>query len=102
MTQLVGRILRQPQVTKTGHEALDACYVLCHDAKTAAVVGAIKQSLETEGMGDLAVQVSGASADTAELPKPVRLQRRPELAHLRLFLPRVSCGPWPPEARIGV
>jgi type III restriction enzyme len=90
MTQLVGRILRQPQVTKTGREALDACYVLCHDAKTALVVGAIKKSLEAEGMGDLAMQVSGNSADAAEVAKPVKLQRRTELAPLRLFLPRVS------------
>ena len=88
MTQLVGRILRQPQVTKTGRAALDACYVLCHDAKTGAVVGAIKQSLESEGMGDLALSVKGEAGE-----KPiglVRLKRRPELAALRIFLPKVT------------
>jgi type III restriction enzyme len=42
MTQLVGRILRQPHVTKTGREALDACYVHCFDANTATVVKAVK------------------------------------------------------------
>jgi type III restriction enzyme len=91
MTQLVGRILRQPHTTKTGREALDGCYVLCHDAKTAVVVGAIKKSLEGEGMGDLALKVSGGGDEEGKaVQREVRLKRRPELAHLRLFLPRVS------------
>lgn len=48
------------QVERTGREtrdtgfseALDACYVLCHDTGTATVVKAIKASLEGEGMGE--------------------------------------------------
>ena len=89
MTQLVGRILRLPQVTKTGREALDACYVLCFDANTAQVVRGIKKSLETEGMGDLAVSVCGA-ADTPPELQPITLLRRPAFAKLRLFLPKVT------------
>ncbi|MFZ5528621.1 MAG: DEAD/DEAH box helicase family protein [Pseudomonadota bacterium] len=89
MTQLVGRILRQPHVTKTGREALDACYVLCHDAKTADVVRAIKSSLEGEGMGDLAMVVSGV--DPSDAPtRQLKLKRRDSLAQVRLFLPRVT------------
>ena len=89
MTQLVGRILRLPQVTKTGREALDACYVLCHDARTAEVVRAIKKSLETEGMGDLALSVTGG-ADSSPHTQAVKLTRRPQFARLRLFVPRVT------------
>lgn len=89
MTQLVGRILRQPQVTKTGRADLDACWVLCHDAGTGDVVKAIKKSLEEEGMGDLGVSVSGDAATGADAPRLVPLKRRPELRDLRLFLPRV-------------
>ena len=88
MTQLVGRILRLPQVAKTGRAALDACWVLCHDANTAQVVRGIKQSLEDEGMGDLAVSVSGG--DTPPELKPVTLKRRAAFAKLRLFLPTVT------------
>ena len=88
MTQLVGRILRLPHVAKTGRDALDACYVLCFDADTAQVVRGIKQSLETEGMGDLAGRVTGDAA--ASLVPPVTLRRRPEFARLRLFLPKVT------------
>ena len=89
MTQLVGRILRLPQVAKTGREALDACYVLCHDARTAEVVRAIKKSLETEGMGDLALTVSGGTDDIAQA-QVATLNRRPRFAKLRLFVPKVT------------
>ncbi len=97
MTQLVGRILRLPQVTKTGREALDACYVLCHDARTGEVVKAIKKSLETEGMGDLAAIVTGGSEANADLHM-VKLQRRTQFAKLRIFVPRVTWAE-PGEAR---
>jgi type III restriction enzyme len=89
MTQLVGRILRQPQVTKTGREDLDACYVLCHDAGTATVVKAIKKSLEGEGMGDLALAVSGDDV-APSVRRTVHLKRRADLAAVRLFLPKVT------------
>lgn len=89
MTQLIGRILRLPHVAKTGREPLDACYVLCHDARTGDVVKSIKKSLETEGMGDLGVTVNGDSSDP-DLPKPVTARRRPPFTGLRIFLPKVA------------
>lgn len=89
MTQLVGRILRLPQVAKTGRAALDACYVQCYDATTADVVRAIKKSLEGEGMGDLAVSVREDASSTSN-KQQIELKRRPQFAHLRLFLPKVT------------
>jgi type III restriction enzyme len=88
MTQLMGRILRLPHVAKTSRAALDACYVLCHDAKTGEVIKAIKQSLETEGMGDLALSVQGEGGTAVS--KAVPFKRRSEFSQLRLFLPRVT------------
>ncbi len=89
LTQLVGRILRQPQVAKTGRAALDECYVLCHDAKTADVVKSIKDSLETEGMGDLVTGVRvGPNGDGAGKRTPIA--RRASSKSLRIFLPRVA------------
>lgn len=88
MTQLMGRILRLPHVAKTGREALDACYVLCHDAKTGDVVKAIKQSLETEGMGDLGLAVTGPGAEA--LTRKETFKRRAQFASLGIYLPRVT------------
>jgi len=89
MTQLVGRVLRLPQVAKTGRPALDACYVLCHDAKTGEVVAAIKKSLEDEGMGDLGLNVRSGTLDPAA-PRPVALHRRAPWQGVRLFAPIVT------------
>ena len=90
MTQLVGRILRQPQVTKTGREALDACYVQCFDAKTSEVVKAIKKSLEGEGMGDLAVAVHGDASASEQSERQIQLKRRAPFSGLRIFVPKVT------------
>ena len=53
MTQLVGRILRQPHAMKTGVAALDECYVYTHRADTQRVVAAIKEGLSNDGLSDL-------------------------------------------------
>ena len=58
LTQLVGRILRQPGAMKTHVEALDECHIVTHHAETASVVRAIKGGLERDGLGDLVVEVA--------------------------------------------
>jgi len=57
ITQLVGRILRQPGATKTRVPALDECYVICYQRKAVEVVAAVKQAFSEEGLGDLANHV---------------------------------------------
>ncbi len=88
MTQLVGRILRQPGAMKTGIEALDECHIVTHHAATAAVVEAIKSGLERDGLGDLVLQVP--QEDTAEAGHGVRkIIRRPSVAATEIYLPKV-------------
>lgn len=90
MTQLVGRILRQPQVAKTGDAALDACWVFCHDARTGEVVDSIRKALQGEGMGDLTLQVNGGEAPGgAGAEREIAIRRRQPWRGMRLFLPRV-------------
>lgn len=89
MTQLVGRILRQPQAAKTGNPALDSCYVYCFQVQTAAVVQGIKAGLENEGMGELAIEVRETDGDRPGSAAGRRIERRKEFADLRIFLPRV-------------
>jgi type III restriction enzyme len=90
MTQLVGRVLRQPRARKTGRELLDACYVLCHDAHTGKVVDGIKKALEDEGLGDLTLKLNAPPGEAAAPLLTLRRERREHLRGVRLFLPRVS------------
>ena len=88
MTQLVGRILRQPGALKTGIEALDECYVITHHADTAKVVGAIKEGLEQDGLGDLVLRVT--QDDKSASGKVTRtIKRRPAFATTEIYLPKV-------------
>lgn len=88
LTQLIGRILRQPHTAKTPLATLNESYVYCNDAKTGDVVNAVKKSLEVEGMGDLTGGVR--IDDPTKTPQLVTRRRPPALAHLRIFLPRVT------------
>lgn len=88
MTQLVGRILRQPGALKTGIGALDECHVITHHADTAAVVEGIKQGLEQDGLGDLFLQVE--QDDGSGGKKEVRkIRRRPAFSTAEIYLPKV-------------
>ncbi|MCY4047007.1 MAG: DEAD/DEAH box helicase family protein [Candidatus Dadabacteria bacterium] len=53
MTQLVGRVLRQPDAAKTGVPALDECYVFTQRRNSGEVIRNIKKELESEGLSDL-------------------------------------------------
>ena len=87
MTQLVGRILRQPHATKTGSAALNECHVVTHHAETADVIAAVKDGLERDGLGDLVLEVG--SQDTGDAPKSRRLLRRDCFAKKEIYLPKV-------------
>ncbi len=54
ITQLVGRILRQPYARKTQVKELDECYIYTYKPNAATLVREIKNGLESEGLGDLA------------------------------------------------
>lgn len=93
MTQLVGRILRQPHATRIAAEGedpheLDQCYVFTHRAETARVVAAIKDGLESEGLGDLVrdVSVAGAAGAASERRK---VNRRDKFSQTVIALPKV-------------
>jgi type III restriction enzyme len=88
MTQLVGRILRQPYALKTGVAALDECYVVTHHAGTQAVVQAIKSGLEKDGLADLVIEVPpGGAAPTPGTARKV--ERRADFRNLQIYLPKV-------------
>lgn len=53
ITQLVGRILRQPDGRKTKMKELDECYIYTYKPNAATLVREIKNGLESEGLGDI-------------------------------------------------
>ena len=88
MTQLVGRILRQPGAMKTGVAALDECHVITHQADTAKVVAEIKKGLEQDGLSDLVLSVSGgAEAGPARVAR--KNERRNDFRKVEIYLPKV-------------
>jgi type III restriction enzyme len=88
MTQLVGRILRQPYAIKNDVASLDECHVITHHAGTADVVGAIKDGLERDGLGDLVLHISQDDASVSD--KVARkIDRRPSFAKTEIYLPKV-------------
>ncbi|MFH1319136.1 MAG: DEAD/DEAH box helicase family protein [Bacteroidota bacterium] len=63
ITQLIGRILRQPFARKTKVKDLDECYVYTFRQNAANLVKGIKGNLESEGLGDIAGRISMDSED---------------------------------------
>lgn len=64
MTQLVGRILRQPYAKKTGIKELDESYVYFTSGETEDILRNIEKGFGDEGLGDLVQNVSPESGPT--------------------------------------
>ncbi len=86
MTQLIGRILRQPYVKRTGVEALDQCYVFTNRVETKLVTDAVQKGLEEAGMGDL---VAHFSDGTSREVTTVTRVRQSAFEGLDYYLPEV-------------
>ncbi len=93
ITQLVGRILRQPFARKTGVQELDECYVFTFQRNAATLVSEIKIGLESEGLGDIAGRVvgDGGGNGAAALPeKKVALREKFKQLKDKIFLPNFA------------
>lgn len=88
MTQLVGRILRQPHGVKTGIAALDECHVITHQASTRDVVEQIKKGLEQDGLADLVLSVAGGEA-AGDAKITQKIERRAAFKNVEIYLPLV-------------
>ena len=85
LTQLVGRVMRQPQARRTGREALDQCYVYCCNVDVGVAVSQVKNGLEQEGLTGLGDMVMSESSDFVRVP----FQRREKFKNEDIFLPLV-------------
>ncbi len=93
ITQLVGRVMRQPYAQRTGNESLDQCYVYCNNAEVGTVVTQVKNGLESEGLTGLGDEVMGASdsqqgSEMQEIETRT-ITRREQFQNQGIYLPMV-------------
>ena len=85
ITQLVGRVMRQPHARRANREALDKCYVYCLNTNVHNAVKQVKLGLEQEGLTGLGDAVTGNSGDF----KRITVKRRDRFKNTDIFLPKV-------------
>lgn len=85
ITQLVGRVMRQPYAQRTEREALDQCYVYCHNTNVGVAVEQVKKGLENEGLTGLDDAVTSGASDF----RRITVQRRDQFRNKDIFLPLV-------------
>jgi len=77
LTQLVGRILRQPYAQKTKIKELDESYVFCFQQNANEILGKIRKGFSDEGLGDLKGQIvndNGEELDEENKEKILEMQ----------------------------
>ncbi|MCX2522908.1 DEAD/DEAH box helicase [Larsenimonas rhizosphaerae] len=92
LTQMIGRVLRQPHAQATGVEALDECYVFTFDQDVTEAVNGVRKGLEDEGMADLVSSVKAVDPGSGKSRNMRReiINRNDKFAGLPpIFLPRV-------------
>ena len=85
ITQLVGRVMRQPHARRTGRERLDQCYVYCWNTDVGVAVSQVKQGLEQEGLTGLGDMVISDASDF----RRISMRRREKFRNTDIFLPLV-------------
>ena len=86
VTQLMGRVMRQPQARLTDFGDLDKCYVFCWQTAVDEAVVQVKRGLEHEGLTGLGHDVTGSDAVDMETQT---IRRRERFRGKPIFLPRV-------------
>ncbi len=90
ITQLVGRVMRQPHAQLTGNESLDQCYVFCNEIDVDAAVKQVKKGLESQGLTGLEDRVfaKGNTQDQADF-KIETIRHRKQFRGQEIYLPVV-------------
>ena len=85
LTQLMGRVMRQPDARRTGRDALDRCYVVCRQTGVDTAIKQVKNGLEHEGLTGLADDVTASVT-----PRDTRtVRRRDPHRNRKILLPKV-------------
>jgi len=78
MTQLVGRVLRQPYAKKTGIKDLDESYIYFVSGQTQEVLNKVVKGFEDEGLKDVAPGIQAHDRQGTELnpPKTIKIKQK--------------------------
>lgn len=87
MTQMLGRVMRQPYARATTYPELNKCYVFCYNQNVRKSVEKIKNALEAEGLTGLADEAVQNVSDQSTQRRTIC--RRSEYQDVKIFLPRV-------------
>ena len=85
MTQLIGRVMRQPYARVTNLPELDNCYIFCYNQEVKGAVQNVKKGLEAEGLTELGDFVEGTGVERVQRT----IERKQEYRDMDIFLPRV-------------
>ena len=93
MTQLIGRVLRQPFAEKTDHFELNESYVYCLRQRADTIAKDVKKALEKEGYEEGDGSVLDKSGDPKTAPRQTSFFRREFKGlyrpfHGKIYLPR--------------
>ncbi len=88
MTQMVGRVMRQPQARRIKkYASLNQCYIYCYNQDVGDAVKGIRAGLENEGLTGLGGSIHGYGSGDA--PERTTVKRRGKYKKLNIFLPQV-------------
>ena len=87
MTQMLGRVMRQPYARLTTFPELNKCYIFCYNQDVRSSVEKIKNGLEAEGLTGLADATVQSVSDQSTERRTIC--RREEYRDVEIYLPRV-------------
>jgi type III restriction enzyme len=87
LTQMIGRVLRQPGAKWTDVDDLNKSWVFCADLAVQDAVESVRKGLDDEGMGDVKGAVRAAGAAETETR---RAERRAAFKGDRILVPTVT------------
>lgn len=87
VTQLIGRILRQPRAKKTGVKDLDESYVYYSKGATSDLLKKVIKGFEEEGLGDLVTGITTPGENQPFPKKTVKIQKKYHKYHYAFYLP---------------
>ena len=87
MTQMLGRVMRQPYARLTTFPELNKCYIFCYNQDVRLSIEKIKNGLEAEGLTGLADATVQSVSD--QITERRTICRREEYRDVEIYLPRV-------------